>query len=147
MEKFCLKWNDFQTNVSKSFSTLRKEKEFYDVTLVTDDSHFLMAHKVVLSASSDFLKSLLRKLDLAKPLIYLSGIGSKELGQIMEYIYEGKVKLFRDDIDTFLEVAKKLKIDGLDGNEEKRKDLIPNNFKKEEYDVNEHKRYHMTTGL
>ena len=134
MEKFCLKWNDFQTNVSKSFSTLRKEKEFYDVTLITDDSHLLMAHKVVLSASSDFLKNLLRKLDHAKPLIYLSGIGSKELGQIMEYIYEGKVKLFRNDMDNFLEVAKKLKIDGLEGNNEKVQDLKPNNFNKEEYD-------------
>ena len=37
MEKFCLKWNDFQANVSKSFKFLRKENDFYDVTLVSDD--------------------------------------------------------------------------------------------------------------
>ena len=36
-EKFCLKWNDFHTNVSKSFSRLRNENDFYDVTLVSDD--------------------------------------------------------------------------------------------------------------
>ena len=41
MEKFCLKWNDFQANVSKSFSALRKEEDFYDVTLVTDDEQHI----------------------------------------------------------------------------------------------------------
>ena len=34
MEKFCLKWNDFQANVSKTFSSLRKEQDFYDITLL-----------------------------------------------------------------------------------------------------------------
>ena len=94
------------------------------------------SHSVLL-ASSDFLKNLLRKLDHAKGvpvLIYLSGIGSKELGQIMDYIYEGEVKLFRDDMVTFFEVAKKLKIDGLEGNNEKVQDLKPSKFNKEEYD-------------
>ena len=36
-EKFCLKWNDFHTNVSKTFGILRNEDAFYDVTLVSDD--------------------------------------------------------------------------------------------------------------
>ena len=84
MEKFCLKWNDFQVNVSKSFSALRKEQDLHDVTLVSDDNEVFSAHKVVLSASSDFFKSILRKADHAKPMIYLNGIMSKELGQILE---------------------------------------------------------------
>ena len=41
MDKFCLKWNDFETNVSKSFNILRKEEEFFDVTLVSDDEQHL----------------------------------------------------------------------------------------------------------
>ena len=36
-EKFCLKWNDFQSTVSTSFKTLRQEEDFFDVTLVSDD--------------------------------------------------------------------------------------------------------------
>ena len=36
-EKFCLKWNDFQTNVTNSFKQLRNSDDFYDVTLVSDD--------------------------------------------------------------------------------------------------------------
>ena len=53
-EKFCLKWNDFQYNVTKSFSNLRKEEDFYDVTLVSDDQKQMSAHKVVLSSCSEF---------------------------------------------------------------------------------------------
>ena len=36
-EKFCLRWNDFRSTVSHSFGILREEKDFFDVTLVSDD--------------------------------------------------------------------------------------------------------------
>ena len=49
-EKFSLKWNDFQSVVSQSFSVLREESDFYDVTLVSDDHTQISAHKLVLSA-------------------------------------------------------------------------------------------------
>ena len=35
-EKFSLKWNDFKSTVTKSFGILREEKDFFDVTLVSD---------------------------------------------------------------------------------------------------------------
>ena len=44
-------WNDFQDNVSKTFSSLRKEQDFYDIALLSDDGEAVSAHKVVLSAS------------------------------------------------------------------------------------------------
>ena len=49
-EKFSLKWNDFQSNVSRTFSLLRSEEEFFDVSLVSDDQKMMSAHKLVLSA-------------------------------------------------------------------------------------------------
>ena len=113
MEKLCLKWNDFHVNVSKSFSTLRKEQDFHDVTLVSDDNEVISGHKVVLSASSEFFKNILRKADHAKPMIYLNGVRSKDLRQILDYIYEGEVQLFQEEVDKFLSIAYKLKIDGL----------------------------------
>ena len=54
MEKLNLKWNDFQTTVSQSFSSLRREEELFDVTLVSDDEIQVLAHKLVLSALSSF---------------------------------------------------------------------------------------------
>jgi hypothetical protein len=44
-EKFCLRWNDFETNVSVAFRELREDKDFFDVTLACDDSQ-IEAHKV-----------------------------------------------------------------------------------------------------
>ena len=44
-EKFCLKWNDFETNVSTAFQELREERDFFDVTLACDGNQ-LQAHKV-----------------------------------------------------------------------------------------------------
>ena len=117
MEKFCLKWNDFQINTSQSFSALRKEGHFSDVTLVSDDEKHIAAHKLVLSASSDFFKNILLKESHPNPLIYLTGIHSKYLFGVMEYIYEGEVQVFQDDIEDLLSIADKLKINGLSGNQ------------------------------
>ena len=126
MERFCLKGNDFQANVSNSFSTLRKENDFYDVSLVSDDDKVVSAHKVVLSASSEFFKSILRKADHSKPMIYLSGVRSTDLNCILDYIYEGEVQLYQEDLDNFLDVAQKLKINGLiGGGVEYEKEEVP----------------------
>ena len=54
MEKFSLKWNDFQTTVTNSFKLLKQEKEFFDVTLVSDDQKQIQSHKVVLSEKLSF---------------------------------------------------------------------------------------------
>ena len=113
MESFVLKWNAFQENVSSSFSKLRKEEDFFDVTFVTEDAKLLNAHKVVLSAASDFFKTVLRRADHVKPLIYLHGVGSSQLVHIMDYIYEGEIKIQQRNLNMFLEVAQKLKIAGL----------------------------------
>ena len=93
MDKFSLQWNDFQTNVSKSFNVLRKEEEFFDVTLVSDDEQHIQAHKLILSASSELFKNILTKSNHSNPLIFLSGVTSTELNRIMDYIYQGEVQL------------------------------------------------------
>ena len=112
-EKFSLKWNDFKSTVSNSFGILREEKDFFDVTLVSDDERQIPAHKLVLSACSDFFKSILRNNSHSHPLLYLSGIHSTNLSLILDYIYQGEVQIYQEHLDSFLEVAQKLKIQGL----------------------------------
>ena len=36
-EKLCLRWNDFEGNISSAFRDLKEEKDFSDVTLVCAD--------------------------------------------------------------------------------------------------------------
>ena len=114
MDKFNLEWNSFKSTVSESFSQLRREEHFYDVTLVSDDDELISAHKVVLAASSGFFKNILTKSSHANPLLYLNGIKSKELHFIMDYIYNGKVEMYQADIENFINVAQKLRVEGLD---------------------------------
>ena len=54
-ENFCLRWNDFESNLSSAFRELRDDADFFDVTLATDEDE-VKAHKVVLSACSPHLK-------------------------------------------------------------------------------------------
>ena len=115
MEKYSLKWTDFEDNVSSSFKRLRQEKDFFDVTLVSSDEEHISAHKVVLSASSDFFKNILKKAAHVNPMLFLSGVNSKDLSSIMDYIYEGEVQLLQEDLDSFLNTATILKIDGING--------------------------------
>ena len=117
-EKFSLKWNDFQTTVSSSFGILREEKDFFDVTLVSDDETQISAHKLVLSACSDFFKSILKRNSHSHPLLYLSGVDSKSLGFVLDYIYHGEVQVYQQELDLFLNIAQKLKIEGLKSNDE-----------------------------
>ena len=40
-EKFCLRWNDFESNISKAFSEIRDDKDFFDVTLACEGEQIL----------------------------------------------------------------------------------------------------------
>ena len=112
-EKFCLKWNDFQTNVTNSFRKLRTAEDFYDVTLVSDDQQQVSAHKVVLSASSEYFNNVLKSNKHSHPLLCLSGVNSKELKGILDYIYNGEIQIYQENLDSFLNIAQRFKLEGL----------------------------------
>ena len=122
-EKFSLKWNDFEANVSKSFGLLRNEDYLHDVTLVCDDNKQVSAHKLVLSACSEFFKSIFKNNKHPYPLICLEGITSQELQHILDYMYNGKTNIFQEGLDKFLSIAQRFKIMGLLQNEEDNNDF------------------------
>ena len=135
-EKFCLKWNDFQKNTIKTFSQLRREEEFFDVTLVSDDQKQMMAHKVVLSSSSEYFKNILKTNKHSQPILCLTGFTSIDLENVLDYMYHGEVQIFQKDIDKFLDIAQRLKLDGLlasdKENEEKHDLYLPKQSMKTE---------------
>ena len=112
-EKFCLKWNDFESNVSKSFGLLRNEEYLHDVTLVCDDNSQVSAHKLVLSACSEYFKTIFRNNNHPSPLICLEGVSSPELRNVLDYMYNGEANIFQENLDNFLSIAQRLKILGL----------------------------------
>ena len=130
-EKFCLKWNDFQLNVSNTFQSLRTQEDFQDVTLVGDDNAQISAHKVVLSSCSEYFKNILIKNKHSHPLICLERTGISDLRNMLDYMYNGEVKIYQDDIDNFLKVAQRFKLEGLMAKEEGNDGII--NDKKMNY--------------
>ena len=112
-EKFSLKWNDFQSNVSRTLSQLRSEAEFFDVSLVSDDEKMMSAHKLVLSASSPYFKHILTTNKHSHPLLCLDGVSSAELQCVLDYIYQGEVQIYQEQLDRFLVVAQRLQLEGL----------------------------------
>ena len=119
-EKFCLRWNDFESNISVAFSELREEKDFFDVTLVCNEDQ-IQAHKVILSACSPFFRSILKRNPHAHPLIYLKGVKLSNLQSALDFIYRGEANVAKEDLNSFLAVAEDLKIKGLTGNQSSNK--------------------------
>ena len=114
-EKFCLRWNDFETNISSAFRELREDKDFFDVTLACDDEQ-IQVHKVILSACSPFFRNVLRRNPHQHPLLFLKGVKYSDLQSVLNFMYHGEVNVAQEDLNSFLTVAEDLKIKGLTQN-------------------------------
>jgi len=114
-EKFCLRWNDFESNISVAFRELREEKDFFDVTLACEDSQ-VQAHKVILSACSPFFRSVLRRNPHQHPLLYLKGVKYQEMLSVLNFMYMGEVNVAQEELNSFLAVAEELRVKGLTQN-------------------------------
>ena len=109
-EKYDLKWKTFNEHLVEVFKDLGEEGHFADVTLVSDDQIQTPAHKVVLSACSPVLKTLLVNNPHSHPLLYLRGIKQTELQAILKFMYFGETQIFENRINDFVSVAKDLEL-------------------------------------
>ena len=114
-EKFCLRWNDFEANISSAFRELREDKDFFDVTLACDDDQ-IQAHKVILSACSPFFRTVLKRNRHEHPLLYLKGVKFIDLVSVLNFMYHGEVNVAQEELNSFLAVAEELKVKGLTQN-------------------------------
>jgi len=114
-DNFCLRWNDFESNISTSFRELRDDSEFFDVTLCCDNgTDIVPAHKVILAACSPlFRKILSRQKNQQNPFLYLKGIHLKEMKAVLNFMYHGEVNVAQDSLNNFLAVAEELAVKGL----------------------------------
>ena len=119
-EKFSLKWNDFQDNVSSAFVSLRADTDFTDVTLACHDGYQIEAHKVILASSSPFFHKLLKTNKHPHPMIYMKGMKSKDLVAMMDFLYLGETEIHEENLETFLNIADEFSLKGLMKSEESK---------------------------
>merc|ERR1711915_237845 len=131
-EKFCLRWNDFENNISVAFREIREEKDFFDCTL-SCGSRQIQAHKLILSACSPFFRNILRRNPHQHPLLYLKGVRFSDLQAVLNFMYHGEVNVAQEELNSFLAVAEDLKVKGLTQNNQsnssgpKKDDFTPKN--------------------
>merc|ERR1712129_79260 len=109
-EKLCLKWNDFQENVTSAFGERRQDREFADVTLACEDGQQVEAHKVILASSSPFFLDILTRNKHPHSLIYMRGVKFVDLVALVDFLYLGEANVYKENLDSFLAIAEELKL-------------------------------------
>ena len=96
LEKFCVKWGDFQESVISTFGSLRKSCDFADVTLACEDGkQQVEAHKVILAASSPFFQKLLQRNIHPHPIVFMRGVSAQELEGNVDFLYYGEANVIK----------------------------------------------------
>ena len=111
-EDFKVENSSFSCDLSLSLSSLLASSTLCDVTLVCEDGH-LLAHKVILAATSSFFNSVFKLNHHNHPLIYLRGIKIDQMKAVLDFLYSGVVNVTEEGVEEFIEVANDLQIEGL----------------------------------
>lgn len=111
-QQFCLRWNNYQTNLTCVFDQLLQSESFVDVTLACDGNQ-IKAHKIVLSACSPYFQSLFFDNPCQHPIIIMRDVKWAELKAIVEFMYKGEINVNQDQISPLLAIAEMLQIRGL----------------------------------
>ncbi|XP_050304486.1 protein tramtrack, alpha isoform isoform X2 [Anthonomus grandis grandis] len=118
-ENYQLKWSSYTSYIHSCISSsLFAEDSFADVALVTMDGHKIMAHRFVLSYSSQYLNKALKfqpKVTTALPIMIVlpQGITYKALKILVKYMYSGEATVPKDILNIVLKAGDILKIKGL----------------------------------
>lgn len=113
-EQFSLCWDNFHSNMSSSFSELLKSEDLVDVTLAAE-GRYLKAHKIVLSVCSPYFQELFHVNPCQHPIVFLKDVSYSALSNLLQFMYQGEVKVSQDELTNFIKVAEALKIKGLTG--------------------------------
>ncbi|KAL0281653.1 UNVERIFIED_CONTAM: hypothetical protein PYX00_002576 [Menopon gallinae] len=121
-QRFCLRWNNHQSNLLSVFDQLLQDESFVDVTLAVD-GQFLRAHKMVLSACSPYFQTLFTDHPDKHPIVILKDVPYTDMRCLLDFMYRGEVSVDQDRLTAFLKVAESLRIKGLTEVNEDRCDL------------------------
>ncbi|XP_060518630.1 protein tramtrack, beta isoform-like isoform X3 [Cylas formicarius] len=118
-QRFCLRWNNHQSNLLSVFDQLLHDESFVDVTLAVE-GQLLRAHKMVLSACSPYFQALFVNHPDKHPIVILKDVPYSDMKSLLDFMYRGEVSVDQDRLTHFLRVAESLRIKGLtEVNEEK----------------------------
>ena len=115
-QKSSVVWEEFQTHASEMLLAWRQDADFSDVTLVCEDNQQILAHKVILASSSTLIKKMIQNSKHSHPLLYFWGVKYRDLANVVDFMYKGKVEVYQSDLEDFLALANMLGVKGLNEN-------------------------------
>ncbi|XP_020279641.1 longitudinals lacking protein, isoforms H/M/V-like isoform X2 [Pseudomyrmex gracilis] len=121
-QRFCLRWNNHQSNLLSVFDQLLHDECFVDVTLAVE-GQLLRAHKMVLSACSPYFQALFAGHPDKHPIVILKDVPYVDMRSLLDFMYRGEVSVDQDRLTAFLRVAESLRIKGLTEVNEDKCDL------------------------
>jgi hypothetical protein len=75
---------------------------------------------VILAGSSNFFSRVLKQQQHPHPLIYMRGVPASQLDAVVDFIYNGEVNIYQEDLDGFLNLAEELQLKGLNETEQSK---------------------------
>lgn len=109
--RYLLKWNNFDKWLAYNFSHYYDSSKFCDVTLACE-GRLILAHRIVLSASSKYIENMLELTSSEHPMIVLD-VCFEDLALIVEYMYKGETTITAEIFDRFIKTAAMLQVEGL----------------------------------
>lgn len=103
---------NFSLHTEQSFNSLYEASDFSDVTLVDEDNNQIPAHKIILSSGCQFFRDLFLRNPQFQPLVFLR-VSRAHLQALVTFLYKGQCQVEQWDIDSFLRLARTLKVEAL----------------------------------
>jgi hypothetical protein len=108
-----ISWDSYFTTVNNTVRNLYSDQHFTDVSIACEGEKQVKAHRVILSASSSFLHSILVENPNEHPVLCLTGVKFDQLQKLVEFIYLGEVKIPEDEVTSFLDLGRELEVCGI----------------------------------
>lgn len=106
------RWNNHSVNLVTRFTGLYQSETLTDVTLAAEGKH-LQAHKMLLSACSDYFQSLFSVNPCQHPIVILKDVNFEDLQVVVQFMYNGIVNVSSEKLPDILKTAETLQIKGL----------------------------------
>ncbi|XP_032511313.2 broad-complex core protein isoforms 1/2/3/4/5-like [Danaus plexippus] len=125
-DQFCLRWNNFQTNIVSALDSLKCSEDLVDVTL-TCEGRNIKAHKVILSACSPYFRNVFKENPCQHPVIILKDVSADDIVSLLSYMYQGEVFIEESKLTSFLHTAALLQVKGLTGVTQQNENVFTSN--------------------
>ena len=99
------RWNNHPVNLVSVFTGLYQSETLVDVTLAAEGKH-LQAHKMLLSACSDYFQSLFSVNPSQHPIVILKDVRFEDLQTVVQFMYNGIVNVSSEKLPDVLKVVK-----------------------------------------